>query len=233
MATGELRDRVRERLVAPSRRWTALGGLALGRRGRAAARRRAAGRRSPSGGANLARALADFDAATIATTHGFCQEVLGGLGVVGDIERDVDVRRGRRRPAGEVVDDLYVRRFHKAGGAPFSRAEALQIARARIENPAAPARARGRDGRAAARCAAGWRTRPARRARARASAGRGVITYDDLLTRLATRWPTTVGGRRRLRDRYQVVLVDEFQDTDPIQWEILRARSAAAASRSC
>ena len=54
----------------------------------------------------LARALADFDAATIATTHGFCQEVLGGLGVAGDVERDSEFvedvtdlrRRGRRRP---------------------------------------------------------------------------------------------------------------------------------------
>ena len=26
----------------------------------------------------------------------------------------------------------------------------------------------------------------------------------------------------RLRERYRVVLVDEFQDTDPIQWEILQ-----------
>ena len=30
---------------------------------------------------NLARALADFDAATVATIHGFCQEVLGSLGI--------------------------------------------------------------------------------------------------------------------------------------------------------
>ena len=49
----------------------------------------------------------------------------------------------------------------------------------------------------------------------------GVITYDDLLTRLATtlRNPDAV---RRLRERYSVVLVDEFQDTDPVQWDILR-----------
>src|SRR3954447_23803881 len=60
MATGELRERVRERLV------------------RAAAAEPDAERRE-----RLARAVADFDAATIATTHGFCQEVLSGLGVAG------------------------------------------------------------------------------------------------------------------------------------------------------
>ncbi len=29
-------------------------------------------------------------------------------------------------------------------------------------------------------------------------------------------------ARERLRSRYRVVLVDEFQDTDPVQWTILR-----------
>ena len=97
MATGELRDRVRERLVSAERGARAGAGrrrasddevvqlLADGPRDEVAQRRD-----------RLRRALADFDAATIATTHGFCQEVLGGLGVAGDVEPDVDVRRGRR-----------------------------------------------------------------------------------------------------------------------------------------
>src|SRR3954447_9679625 len=73
MATGELRDRVRERLVSAERE------LSLGTASDDVVRLLAAGppeqvelRRG-----RLAQALADFDSATIATTHSFCQEVLG------------------------------------------------------------------------------------------------------------------------------------------------------------
>ena len=52
--------------------------------------------------------------------------------------------------------------------------------------------------------------------------GRGVLSYDDLLSRLAhaledDRRP----ARQRMRRRWKVVLVDEFQDTDPVQWQVL------------
>ncbi|MEO7443480.1 MAG: UvrD-helicase domain-containing protein, partial [Acidimicrobiales bacterium] len=53
-----------------------------------------------------------------------------------------------------------------------------------------------------------------------------IITHDDLLIRLEAtlRDGTTRGeaARRRLADRYSVAMVDEFQDTDPTQWEIMR-----------
>ena len=51
-----------------------------------------------------------------------------------------------------------------------------------------------------------------------------VMTYDDLLTRLE-KILTDPGGDvavARLRERFRVVLVDEFQDTDPVQWDIVR-----------
>ena len=50
------------------------------------------------------------------------------------------------------------------------------------------------------------------------------MSYDDLVTRLRA----TLAGPARaeiaaaLAHRFRVVLVDEFQDTDPGQWEIMR-----------
>ncbi|MGF3911436.1 UvrD-helicase domain-containing protein, partial [Staphylococcus aureus] len=53
----------------------------------------------------------------------------------------------------------------------------------------------------------------------------GVYDFDDQLVRLrdSLRGPAGQAGAERLRRRCQVVLVDEFQDTDPVQWEILRS----------
>ena len=52
---------------------------------------------------------------------------------------------------------------------------------------------------------------------------RTVLTFDDLLRRLdqALRAPTTREQvRHAIRQRYRFALIDEFQDTDPIQWRI-------------
>src|SRR5206468_5492494 len=86
----------------------------------------------------LTSALADFDGATIATTHGFCQEVLGGLGVAGDVEPDVTFVEDIGDLVEEVVDDLYVRRFHGIERPDIGRAQALRIGRLAVDNPAAP-----------------------------------------------------------------------------------------------
>ncbi|MDD9824926.1 MAG: exodeoxyribonuclease V subunit beta [Gammaproteobacteria bacterium] len=53
---------------------------------------------------------------------------------------------------------------------------------------------------------------------------RGAMSYDDLLLRL---WQALSGARgeglaRTLGERYTAALIDEFQDTDPLQYEILR-----------
>jgi exodeoxyribonuclease V beta subunit len=221
MATGELRERVRERLVSAERglaralagadfgRDPVVGLLAQGPAQTVSTRRR-----------RLARAVASFDAATIATTHGFCQEVLSGLGIVGDLEPDVAFVEDLSDLVSDVVDDLYVRRFSRGGAPAFHRAEAAEIARAAIENPAAEiVTGDGETPQMRGRLAHAARDELERRKR-----WMSVMTYDDLVTRLRTAL-TGLGGdaiAQRLRQRYDVVLVDEFQDTDPAQWDIMR-----------
>jgi exodeoxyribonuclease V beta subunit len=226
IATGELRDRVRERLVGCEQQLTSiLAGapdsaddpvvslLASGSEDEVTQRRD-----------RLARAVADFDAATIATTHGFCQEVLAELGTIGDLDRETEFVEDVSDLLEETLDDLYVRRFgpRSGGGAKFTRAQALQIARAAVDNPTADLEPRDEpeDSTPAMRYRLAVRVRRELEQRKRRLA---IMTYDDLLTRLRDILVGRSGtaARERLRARYDVVLVDEFQDTDPIQWQIL------------
>jgi exodeoxyribonuclease V beta subunit len=224
MATGELRDRVRERLVGCEQALSAiLAGspdtygdpvvtlLATGD-GAEVERRRD----------RLARAVADFDAATIATTHGFCQEVLAELGTVGDLDRETAFVEDVSDLLEQALDDLYVRRFHRRGAARFKRAEALKIARAAVDNPMAELEPREEP----TESTAAMRYRLAKAVRSELEQRKrrlAIMTYDDLLTRLkdTLEGPSGEAARERLSSRFDVVLVDEFQDTDPIQWQIL------------
>jgi exodeoxyribonuclease V beta subunit len=55
---------------------------------------------------------------------------------------------------------------------------------------------------------------------------RTVLTFDDLLRRLASALDaeaTREAVRAAIRQRYRVALIDEFQDTDSVQWRIFDA----------
>ncbi len=227
MATGELRDRVRERLVMCEEQLSRMLDGVLDPAADEIVKLLATGsqeavelRRD-----RLVRAIANFDAATIATTHGFCQEVLAELGTIGDLEPGTEFVEDVSELVEEVLDDLYVRRFQKHGGAPFDRAQALKIARAAVANPGNELEPND----APSASVAAMRFRLAQAVRDELEHRKrqmAIMTYDDLLTRLnATldpRRPSGPAAAARLRSRYRVVLVDEFQDTDPIQWQILR-----------
>ncbi len=53
-------------------------------------------------------------------------------------------------------------------------------------------------------------------------ARRGVIDYEDML-RLARALLDLEGPATTIRERYRTFTVDEFQDTNPLQWRLLRA----------
>jgi exodeoxyribonuclease V beta subunit len=221
-ASQELRERVRGQLVLAER---ALADPATARAGgdgviallATAPDEEVATRRD-----RLRAALAGFDAATIVTTHQFCQYVLTGLGIAGDGDTDVELVESLDDLVVEVVDDLYVGAFAPRTTEPiFDRVTALSLARKVIDDPQATLAPTGED-RASA---AAWRLAFARRVRAEVDKRKRrqrVLGYDDLLSRLATALePEGAPARARMRARWRIVLVDEFQDTDPVQWQIL------------
>ena len=231
-ASQELRERVREQLVAAER------ALADPDRARAndndlislladasddevTARRR-----------RLTRALADFDAATIATTHQFCQQVLTGLGVAGDSDAGTTLVEDLDDLIVEVVDDLYVRRFGAPGAETpqIDRTVALELGRRAVGDPDARLEPANEppDSLSALRFrfATAVRNEVDKRKRER-----GLLGYDDLLSRLARALePVDAAARMRMRDRWKIVLIDEFQDTDPVQWDVLRLAFAEVAT---
>ncbi len=171
----------------------------------------------------LRRALSDFDAGTIATTHSFCQRMLDALGLAGEREPHTRLVESVEELIAEVVDDLYLARYGRGVGAPpITPAEARQVGQAALADRQAtlvPTDDPGEAGERAA-FAAAVRAEVDRRKR-----DRGLRDFDDLLELLHDLLADPAHGATaaaRIRARYLVVLVDEFQDTDPLQWDILR-----------
>ncbi|HSS66981.1 MAG TPA: UvrD-helicase domain-containing protein, partial [Nocardioidaceae bacterium] len=226
-ATVELRERVRERLtsasvalsdpvVARSSPDDVVRHLATGPDADVALRRE-----------RLARAVAGFDAATIATTHGFCHQMLAGLGIAADIDADVTFTESTGDIVTEAVTDFYVRAYAQATDPPtrIPFATAAKVA----ANAVGDRSARLEPVAAEPGSEADVRRRLAESVRAEVGfrkESRRVMDYDDLLDHLRralTDPHTGETARARVRSRYKIVLVDEFQDTDPVQWQILES----------
>ena len=221
MASQELRERVREQLVEAQRELAdpasarAKGGLlahlAQGDDAEVAERR-----------GRITDALAGFDAATIATTHQFCQLVLRSLGVAGDSDSGVELVEDLDELVVEVVGDLYLRAFGESDEPPpFSAATALTIGRAAVGDPQARLGPDDADPDSVDALRVAF-AEDVRLEIERRKQRLGILSYDDLLSRLARALADDdAPARDRMRQRWNIVLVDEFQDTDPVQWDVL------------
>ena len=227
-ASGELRERIRDRLNSVLRGLDArAAGLETGdddplipllatcTDDELALRRR-----------RITRALADFDAATITTIHSFCQEILGGLGIIGDVDRGFALSEDLSELRGQVSDDLYAWRFcgeairREKDPPQLTPAAARTVAKEAIDNPDVElADPDGKQSELHNRLATKAREVFTERKRAL-----GVLGFDDLLEQLVTslRGDRGEAVAELMSGRWDVVLVDEFQDTDPVQWEIFR-----------
>jgi exodeoxyribonuclease V beta subunit len=179
----------------------------------------------------LRDALAGFDAATIATTHEFCHLVLRSLGVAGDTDAGVELREDLQELLGEVVDDLYLQRFGDERDTPaLTRAEAGELAATVVANPRVRLLPEDPDPTtpAGVRRAFGDEVLAELERRKRLL---GIVGFDDLLGRLSVALEDPQApARDRMRRRWSVVMVDEFQDTDPVQWEVIERAFAGAAT---
>lgn len=175
----------------------------------------------------LCDALAEFDTATIATTHEFSHRMLQSLGTLADHVPAPVFTEDLTRLAEESARDRYVASYASEERRPFPLETALALAREavrKIDTGLAPEllgeQRQPWQVRERLRFTAGVRADVEERKRRRS-----LVTYDDMVSGLrdALRHPIQgKAARDRLAARFPVVLIDEFQDTDPVQWEIVQ-----------
>jgi exodeoxyribonuclease V beta subunit len=186
----------------------------------------------------LRQAVTEFDAATVTTIHGFAFQVRAALGtgsggeptdrILSDhrvllreacidvlaaaaVDRQADVGLPGLDDLVRFVDQVDGRPdldIFPAAGAPSAPPELAVLADLVVS---------------AAELAQ----------RRRRQAGR--LSFDDVLTRFRSVLidpATGAGAARYLGSRYRVVLIDEFQDTDPVQWDIFARLFGKADERS-
>ena len=245
-ATGELKDRVRRRLTAARDALQAdaapEGDPVLVRLWERPAPDRAEFAR------RLDRAVRAFDTAPISTIHGFSQRALDELAFDTGQDAGLELLGDKDDVVARVVDDTIALLWSEldAAGAALAReagvtrgalvavAKAMSGAAEPRVVPAVEGLAPSADlaatvarmaadlpgALAAFATTARWRVE-------REIERRRALTFDAMLSRLADRVqgpdgrPTEVA--ERLRERYDAVLVDEFQDTDSAQWKVMRA----------
>lgn len=182
----------------------------------------------------LDAAVAGFDGARVMTIHEFCTAMYAQLGILASADPSGEVLPDLAPLIRDVAGDLYLSRYafddrpppfplndDKRNGVVVASG-ALRLAADAVGFALRPIEPTDAEGSVAQRVdfAEQVRTLAAERRR-----HQGVLTFDDQLVRLRDTLADPVSGPAscaRLRARFDAVLVDEFQDTDPVQWQILR-----------
>ena len=170
----------------------------------------------------LVNAVSEFDAATITTIHGFATQVLTTLGVSTGIDPEAALVDDLAQLAAECCSDVLAAEALGGGTLPSSRTliqrtrTAINIADLRLA-PGSDQLDADQVDRLQVELVS--RSIAAMRARRRAA---GTLSFDDVLVELrkALQSPSAATV---LEGRFRVGLVDEFQDTDPVQWAIFKA----------
>jgi len=174
--------------------------------------------------ARVVRAVRDFDTCTITTIHGFASQVLGSLGSASGIDPDATLSQDDEELCASASADVLAGAALMADPSMLPSYTALRNAVSRAsampDVELAPYGEEATD-KELLMTALVDQTRKElviRRQR------QGTRSYTDLLTNLwdALKDREDPAALQALRDRYRVALIDEFQDTDDVQWNIFR-----------
>lgn len=173
----------------------------------------------------LATAIGQVDTAPIFTLHTFASRMLTELGLLADHDPVTELGTDLDLLADEVIADVYLssERWQRLGWA-YARELGRQATSHLSEQLYPP------DTSAELRASFAQAVRDTYDQR---KYQRRQLDYDDMIMRLAatlTDPQTGADAAETLSQRFRVVLVDEFQDTDPAQWEFLRAGFAGRAT---
>ena len=156
--------------------------------------------------------------------------MLKSLGVAGDTDAGVTLVESLDDLVVEIVDDLYLAHFgQQRDDPPLPYDAALRLAREVVNNPAAELRPCDPEPDSQAAVCVGFANEVLAELERR-KRRLGVLGYDDLLSRLATALDADDSPARvRMRERWRIVMVDEFQDTDRLSGRWSSGRSADSA----
>ena len=192
----------------------------------------------------------DFPKATISTIHGFCQRMLEANAFATGADLGLELVPDQSELRERVAADIVATATHEltetqratlakpSSGAWFSRRSVTLLSRAALGYPDAPivptphhspppipdpVPTTGPDLFTVAGPLRAWAAANVRARVDTAHARDGQMAYGDLLRGLArsldAEGPTGTLATA-IRRRYRVAIIDEFQDTDPLQWRI-------------
>jgi len=173
----------------------------------------------------LEQAVSDFDAASISTIHGFATQIRRTLGLSSAIDPDATLTAASTHLVlAACADALAAASARPVPPGDFPSLQVLvEATRTRLAGPDLVLVPDGADATIDPRyrLVTDLVSDAIRRLEARRLA-EGTIGFDDVLVQLRTAL-TSEGSAAvvdALRSRYKVVLIDEFQDTDRVQWEV-------------
>ncbi len=226
-AAAELRDRIRRRLVGAAR---SLSGAVpeVGERGDAdpvaddpvhACLADAPADEVDRRRRRLEQAVVDFDTATITTIHGFCQQVLQALGATSGHNPDAvlvqDTSDLVHGACADVLADAAL-----GAGTSYTSDGLVRAVETVLNNPGV--RVVAGSGKVEDVARAALVDRGAGEVRDRLGST-GTLSYDGMLEAVRDALGRQPDAAARVAAQFPVALVDEFQDTDPVQWDVLRA----------